>query len=246
MKLSIVIPAYNEEAYIGRCLESLATEFARGSFSVEVIVVNNASTDKTGEVARSFPFVRVVDEPQKGLVRARQAGYQASSGELIANVDADTLFPAGWIAEVLREFSHNKKLVALSGPYVYYDLSPFLNGCVKLFYAVGKGVSYLNTLITRRRGTMLQGGNFVLRRDALERVGGFDLRFDFYGEDTAIAKQMSTQGEVLFTFRLPMYTSGRRLRTEGIVTMGMRYALNFLWTILFSRAYTNTYKDIRL
>lgn len=246
MKLSIVIPAYNEEAYIGKCLESVAAELARGSFLVEVIVVNNASSDRTGEVARAFPFVRVVDEPRKGLVRARQAGYQASSGELIANVDADTLLPAGWIACVFDEFSRNEKLVALSGPYIYYDLSPFLNTCIGFFYRLGKGVSYCNTLITGRSGTMLQGGNFVLRREALERAGGFDLRFDFYGEDTAIAKQMSTQGEVLFTFRLPMYTSGRRLQAEGIFTMGVRYALNFIWTLFFSRAYTEGYKDIRL
>ncbi|PIX90238.1 MAG: glycosyl transferase family 2, partial [Candidatus Moranbacteria bacterium CG_4_10_14_3_um_filter_45_9] len=127
MKLSIVIPAYNEETYIGKCLESIAMEKTRGRFDVEIIVVNNASDDRTGEVARSFSFVKVVDEPRKGLVRARQTGYEASSGELIANVDADTLMPQGWIETVFTEFSTDSKLVALSGPYIYYDLSTITN-----------------------------------------------------------------------------------------------------------------------
>ena len=246
MKLSVVIPAYNEEGYIGKCLESIAAEEARGSFSIETIVVNNASTDRTAEVARSFSFVRVVDEPRKGLVRARQTGYEASTGDLIANVDADTMLPEGWIKQVFEEFSSNPKLVALSGPYTYYDLSPVLNFFVRLFYGLGKITSFFNTLITRRSGTMLQGGNFILRRSALEQAGGFDLNFDFYGEDTAIAKQMRRLGKVKFTFRLPMYTSGRRLQVEGIFTMALKYGINFIWTVVFGKAYTNEYKDIRL
>lgn len=246
MKLSIVIPAYNEEAYIKKCLESIATEQSHYDFDVEIIVVNNASVDRTGEVARSFSFVHVVDEPRKGLVQARQTGYLASTGDLVANVDADTLIPAGWISRVFEEFSADPKLVALSGPYIYYDLSPVLNWFIHLFYGLGKMISFLNTLITKRSGTMLQGGNFILRRNVLEQAGGFDLRFDFYGEDTAIAKLMSNYGKVKFTFHLPMYTSGRRLREEGVFNMAVKYGMNFLWTILFDKPYTRQYKDIRL
>ena len=246
MKLSIVIPAYNEETYIGKCLESIAMEKTRGRFDVEIIVVNNASDDRTGEVARSFSFVKVVDEPRKGLVRARQTGYEASTGELVANVDADTLLPEGWIGTVFEEFSADSELVALSGPYRYYDLSAVTNWSILFWYRLGQMISFINTLITRRSGTMLQGGNFILRRSALVQAGGFNLNFDFYGEDTAIAKQMSRQGKVKFIFRLPMYTSGRRLRAEGIFTMALKYAVNFLWTIFFNKPYTKKYKDIRI
>lgn len=246
MKLSIVIPAYNEEAFVGKCLESIAAEQARGSFDVEIVVVNNASVDRTGEVARSFSFVRVVDESRKGLVRARQTGYEASTGDLVANVDADTLMPEGWIKRVFKEFEADPNLVALSGPYIYYDLSFITNWSVLFWYRMGKIIGFFNTLITRRSETMLQGGNFVLRRSALEQAGGFDLNFDFYGEDSAIARKMSSQGKVKFTFRLPMYTSGRRLRAEGVLTMAWKYGINFLWTIVFGRPYTKKYKDIRV
>src|SRR6185437_5149444 len=98
MKLSFVIPAYNEEFALPKCLESVQKEIDRAAAAgelkrdeVEVVVVNNASTDKTKEIAQQFaqthPGFRVVDESRKGLVRARKAGFEATTGELVANID---------------------------------------------------------------------------------------------------------------------------------------------------------------
>ena len=118
MKLAFVIPAYNEEALIGKCLESVEAEIKRSGVPADVIVVNNASTDRTGEIARSFAGVRVVDEPKKGLVNARDAGFAASEGyDLIANIDSDTIVPEGWLTTVMREFNKDSGLVCHSGPY---------------------------------------------------------------------------------------------------------------------------------
>src|SRR5689334_1513313 len=75
MKLSVVIPAYNEEKYIGACLDELIT--TAGSDIYEIIVVDNASTDRTAAVARKYKGVKVVREDRKGLTRARQAGLMA-------------------------------------------------------------------------------------------------------------------------------------------------------------------------
>ena len=119
MKLSFVIPAHNEEVNIGECLSSILRELEGKPYTVEIIVVNNASTDNTGRIARRFPGVRVVDEPRKGLVIARQAGLTRATGDLVANVDADTRIPPGWIEKVLAEFEKDPKLVCLSGPFIY-------------------------------------------------------------------------------------------------------------------------------
>ncbi len=73
--ISFVVPAYNEEKTLTRNLAAIIAEIARCGCKAEVIVVNNASTDGTGVVAASFPEVIVVDEPVKGLVQARKAGY---------------------------------------------------------------------------------------------------------------------------------------------------------------------------
>ena len=250
VKISFVIPAYNEEKLIGRCIESVQKECARlpartgGNYDAEIIVVNNASTDGTREAASAFPGVRVVDEPKKGITRARQAGYLASSGDLIANIDADTMLPDGWLRVVFEEFARDPKLVALSGPFIYYDLSAWDRALVRCFLTFGFLMHLFNENVLRV-GAFLQGGNFVLRREALGKAGGFDTNIEFYGEDTDIARRMSKVGRVKWTFRLPMYTSGRRLKEEGVVRMGWRYAMNFLSTTYSGKPVTKTYIDVR-
>ncbi|MBI5003854.1 glycosyltransferase family 2 protein [Candidatus Kaiserbacteria bacterium] len=227
MKISFVIPAYNEEALLGACLASVLREIKRSEKDAEVIVVNNASTDRTRDIALRYPGVRVVDEPRKGLTFARQAGFVSSNGDFIANIDADTSLPPGWIDTVFALFASDERIVAVSGPYIYRDLPIFIRALVHIFYVSGYLLHLLNQYILHT-GAMLQGGNFVLRSEALERIGGFDTSIAFFGEDTDTARRMSKVGIVKWTFGLPMYTSGRRLREEGIVWTAWRYMVNFL------------------
>jgi glycosyltransferase involved in cell wall biosynthesis len=250
MRLSFVVPAYNEETYLPACLESILDQTRElPPHLTEVIVVNNASTDATREVALRYPGVTVVDEPRKGLTFARQAGFAASSGELIANVDADSRLTPGWVTNVLRTFdaepdSSPKALAALSGPIVYYDLTPRQRILVHVFYLTAWATYAMNRYILRV-GSMVQGGNFVTSRWALEAIGGFNLAISFYGEDTDIARRLNEVGEVRFTFGLKMFSSARRLKKEGMVTMALRYSINYLWTTFFKRPFTHTHIDIR-
>src|SRR3989338_4314705 len=121
MKISLVIPAHNEALYVSRCLSSILKY--RHECLHEIIVVDNASLDNTAEVATGFSGVRVVHEEKKGLTRARQKGFEAASGDIIAYVDSDTELSPDWFETVVREFSADAGLVCLSGPYRYYDLS---------------------------------------------------------------------------------------------------------------------------
>ena len=244
MRLSFVVPAYNEEAYLPACLDSILEQTRDLGDSVEIIVVNNASTDHTREVALKYPGVRVVDEMRKGLTFARQAGFAASSGELIANVDSDSRLTPGWLKKVLDGFGTDPKMVALSGPFIYYDLSPNQRTSVNIFYAVAFLVYATNRYILRA-GSMLQGGNFVLRRDALEKIGGFDTSIAFYGEDTDIARRMNAVGKVKFTLDLKMFSSARRLKHEGMLTIAGRYTMNYFWTTFRKKPFSKEYMDIR-
>ncbi|MCB1485982.1 MAG: glycosyltransferase family 2 protein [Bauldia sp.] len=244
MKISFVIPAYNEEDYIRPCLESVMGALATGAYEAEVIVVNNASTDRTRELALCVQGVTVVDEDRKGIVWARQAGFLASTGDLIANLDADTRLPPGWIDTVLREFERNDKLAALTGPQVHYDMSLSGRAIVMTFYAMG----YLTNLVVQHvlhAGAMVQGGNFVLRRSILEAMNGFDTTIDFYGEDSDVGRRASRFGRVKWTFRLPIYSSARRLDGEGMVRVGMRYAVNHFWVTFRGKPLTTTSTDVR-
>jgi glycosyltransferase involved in cell wall biosynthesis len=267
MRLSFVVPAYNEEAYLPACLDSiLAQTRDLPAGTTEIVVVNNASTDRTREVALSYPGVTVVDEPRKGLTFARQAGFAATSGALIANVDSDSRLTPGWVQQVLSTFDEadqkfaakaapsaehkrathigTRRLAAFSGPVVYYDLTPRQRVLVHVFYLTAWTTYAINRYILRV-GSMVQGGNFVTARWALESIGGFNTAISFYGEDTDIARRLNDVGEVRFTFDLKMFSSARRLKKEGMLTMAWRYGINYMWTTFFKRPYTDTYIDIR-
>lgn len=245
MQISFVVPAYNEEALIAQCLKAIQAEIDRTPCSAEIIVVDNASTDQTHSVASSIDGVKVVYEPLKGLVQARRAGFQASIGELIANIDADTILPEGWLKKVFKNFENTPGLVALSGPYIYYDASLRVRIMTHLFYCVSMVFYFLNRFILKV-GSMLQGGNFVVRREAIEAIGGFNTDFSFYGEDTDLARRLSKVGKVRFTFRLPAYSSARRFVGEGLIAVGWRYTVNFFWATFMKRPFTSGWNDFRV
>jgi glycosyltransferase involved in cell wall biosynthesis len=244
MRISFVVPAYNEEAYVGRCLEAIVAQTQSHPQNFEIIVVNNASTDRTREIALSYPRVQVVDEPRKGLTYARQAGFDASTGDYIANVDADSVLTPGWVDEVIRNFTQHPQLAALSGPVIYYDLTPRQRVLVRVYYFIAWSTYAINRYLLRV-GSMIQGGNFIVSRRALQAIGGFDTSIAFYGEDTDIARRISKQGPVVFTLKLKMFTSARRLNKEGILRMAFRYSINYFWTTFFKHPFTREYIDIR-
>jgi glycosyltransferase involved in cell wall biosynthesis len=248
MKISFVVPAFNEQALLTRSLTAIRDEIARAGQELgkdaEIIVVNNASTDNTRQVAESIPGVTVVDEPRKGRVQARWCGFEASSGALIANIDADTIIPPGWLTEVFRQFDKSKTLVGLSGPYVYYGVPRRVNWVVGAYYRVAYAAYFLNRFVFDV-GSMLQGGNFVVKREAMLKLGQPSLRFSFYGEDTDMARRLSKVGGVKFTFRLPAQSSGRRLVGEGVFTIGLRYSMNFFWATFRKKPFTEAWQDIR-
>ncbi|MDA8364160.1 MAG: glycosyltransferase [Gammaproteobacteria bacterium] len=241
MRISIIIPAYNEERYLPGCLQGVLDEIAGcpDPASVEVIVVDNASTDRTAEVAGAFRGVRVVREPQKGLTRARQKGLSEARGDILAYVDADTRMPSGWITHVLRTFDSSRDVVCVSGPYIYYDASLVERVLSWLYWTVLAVPAYW---IIRY---MVVGGNFAARKDALIAIGGFDTDIAFYGEDTNIARRLHVAGKVKFVLRLSMPTSSRRLHAEGLWTTALRYVANFLSEVVLKRPVTRSYKDVR-
>ncbi len=238
MTISIIIPAYNEEKYIGDCLRQVIKSAPENV--MEIIVINNASTDNTAAVASSFEKVTVINEPKKGLTRARQAGLNAARGDLLAFIDADSLVPENWFSVINKEFSLDVNLVALSGPYVYYDTPARQRWAVKwLYYGTLARVIYFFT------GYMLTGGNFVAKKSALLRIGGFDTKIEFHGEDTDIARRLHSVGKVKFSWDFFMPTSGRRFAREGVFKTGLKYVLNYTSIMFVKKPMTKKYTDVR-
>jgi glycosyltransferase involved in cell wall biosynthesis len=237
MKISVVIPAYNEEKYIGDCLKSVVAN--RTPDIIEIIVIDNASTDGTAAVAKTFPGVRVVPEPQKGLTRARQRGLMEAKGDLIAYLDADTRMPSGWATIAEREFSRDPNMVCLSGPFHYFDLPPMKKFFAEAMWTLTAPPTYWIV------GFMVLGANFIAKREALEKIGGFDTSISFYGEDTNIALRLSKVGKVKFSMQFFIIGSGRRLIEEGLARTFSRYAMNYFSIAIQHKPYTEEHRDIR-
>lgn len=117
MKISLVIPAYNEEKFIKKCLESVKKQTVKPD---EVLIINNNSTDKTVNIAKEFK-VKIISEKQQGISFTRNRGFNEAQYEIIARCDADCILPKTWIEQIKENFK-NKKIDALGGPLYYYDI----------------------------------------------------------------------------------------------------------------------------
>lgn len=234
--ISLVIPAYNEEAYLPGCLDAIMRNVAGKAH--EIIVVDNNSTDGTKQVIERYPAVTYLFEPHKGITRARQRGFLGATGEILAYVDADTLPPPGWIEQIWEQFGAREDLACLSGPYSFYDLSGLRNRISNGWFVAARPLCSIT-------GCLMVGGNFAIRRDVLERMGGFDSSIEFYGEDVDIAKRAKKQGKVLFSPRFVMPTSGRRMKKQGFVKMAGIYFINYFSIVFRGKPATQVYMDVR-
>jgi glycosyltransferase involved in cell wall biosynthesis len=234
--VSLIIPAYNEEKYIGACLDAVRRNI--GERACEIIVVDNGSTDATAEIVAAYSEVKRVFEPAKGITRAREAGYRHARGEILAFIDADTLPPPGWFDQIEQLFAKHADLACLSGPYDYCDL-PWLRRRIAAGWFVAARLVY------HALGYMVVGGNFAIRRTALDAMGGFDASIEFYGDDADIARRARRFGRVLFRRQFVMPTSARRLQQQGHARTAGIYLMNFASIAWRGRPATNLYRDIR-
>lgn len=245
MTFSIIIPAYNEEKYIGRCLKSVAALKIPADSSLEVIVVNNASTDKTAEVAKAvLPEAKIVEEPKKGLTRAYNRGAREAQGEILAFVDADMVLPANHLERITREFKKDPKLVALSGPYLWNDGGwwyEFVTRCIFLFLAMPAEI-FFNRLLGI--GADIASGNSAVKKEAFDEIGGFNENI-FYGLETEFSLRIRKLGKVRFRYFFQTESSTRRFKKEGLFRLLWRYILNIVWPVIFERPFTRDHLDIR-
>ena len=233
MKVSVVIPAYNEEKWIGKTLEAV---LAQDYSNFEVIVVNNASTDETADIVRSFtdPRLTLVFEPNKGLLHAREAGRKAATGTIIAQLDADCLPGKHWIKNAMSYFK-NPKVVAVTGAYYYYD-SPWLTKKTALIGQLTIHALMCRLVQTAKRGGLIIGGNTFIRKEALDKAGGYNTRLNFYGEDTDTACRIVPYGRIAYSNRNILPTSGRRFEESGFWKINAKY-IHAFFTVLRKGTY---------
>jgi glycosyltransferase involved in cell wall biosynthesis len=241
-RISVIVCAFNEESALGPCLESLVQQSRPAD---EVIVVNNASTDRTRQVALTFGGIRVIDEPAKGLVRARAAGLAASTGSLLVYTDADCRAPRSWLAAIAREFERRPDAVAVTGPYHFYDWDWVGRLGARLYDVTLAPFAHVLSQRVFRIGAVFYGGNFAVRRTALERIGGFDTSIEFHGEDTNLGRRLAAVGFVRLASRCRTSTSARRYKAQGKLHVLRVYVRNFWSETVRHRPRDLTHDDVR-
>jgi glycosyltransferase involved in cell wall biosynthesis len=223
--VSVVIPTLQEGKYLHRCLDSLA----RQSYAhYEIIVVDGGSTDETLAIAWSFG-VRVVQAPGSTVVTARQLGVESATGTIIVGADADTFYPAGYIARIVAYFVRDPRIVAVGGIGVF-EPEPWW--CYQIWIAT----YFVYTMIYRLTGTVVYvaASNFAYTKAAFERVGGYTPYLEVGGDELDILRKLKQAGTILHDTQLIVYPSSRRARFGfwsyywrfGIFGYGLGYLLS--------------------
>jgi glycosyltransferase involved in cell wall biosynthesis len=242
LTIGTIVCAYNESRLLPACLYSLRAQTRPPD---DILVIDNASTDETGAVARAVPGVRVVDEPHKGLVVAREAGRRASWCDVLAFVDADCRAPIHWLERIESQFDAIGSPVAVTGPYRFYDWDIAGRGLIRAYDLLVAPPTHALVHHLCGLGAILYGGNFAVRRDALATIGGFDQRIEFHGEDTNLGRRLTPIGRVALCPECWVWTSARRYRAMGKRAVISLYVRNFVSEILRHRPADKRHMDVR-
>lgn len=172
-----MVPAFNAAAYIDDCLSSILAQ--RGAFRLEVICVDDGSVDDTAARAAAHPGVHVLRQANAGPSAARNRGIAAASGEFIAFLDSDDLWPANRLTPQLAILNSHPDIGLVCGDCAIFDgdanlLESFFNdaGLDAVFW--GDPVRVIDPFAKLFRLNYLATGSLLIRRECLERCGGFD------------------------------------------------------------------------
>lgn len=203
MSVSIIIPAHNEEYYLGGCLDAAACAARAVSADVETVVVLNRCTDGSERIAREHGAKVILDD-SRCIAAVRNRGVAASSGDIIVTCDADSRLHPGMLPAVLRELEQG---AVGGGVNLHYDRrSPGIRATETVFRLV-------------MRTTGISCGAFWTTRRAFDAVGGFDERL-LLAEDVDLARRLRKYGKArglryVTLWETPLSTSSRKFDRFG-------------------------------
>ncbi len=216
MKLSVVVPAFNEEKLLGatlRCIRAGLHGFDQNGWATELVVCDNNSTDRTARIAQAAG-ARVVCEPVNQISRARNAGAAAATGDWLLFVDADCT-PSKELFEDLR-FEIEKGDCIGGGCTV---LLPSPRADVRMWVALWNGIS---------RALSWAAGSFLFcSARAFRELGGFSEEL-YAAEEIDLSRRLKRAGRMVILHRHPLVTSGRKAelyRAREHVAFMLRFVL---------------------
>ena len=205
VKISIVVPAFNEERLLGGSLaqiKSAAGAFSKIGWETELIVCDNNSTDRTAEIARAAGAT-VVFEPINQIARARNSGAAAAAGGWLVFVDADSHPSAELFSDVAEQINSGNCLAG--GATMQLDETYFVAGIITRLWN-----------LTSRWKKFLAGAFIFCEADAFRKLGGFSNEL-FCAEELELSQRLKKlareQGRgIVVLHRHPLVTSARKMR----------------------------------
>lgn len=176
--ISIIIPAHNEEKYIVRCIHSIRNSASRFKGNVEIIVVCNRCTDRTGEIAKELG-ARVLQNEDRCIAKVRNTGIAAAKGKIIVTIDADNRMTAGTLNEIYHLMKSGKYIGG--GAPIRFERYSFPLWCNDLMCRASFAV------------TGLYCGIFWAKKETFDAIGGFVEKKAM--EDAATAKLLKEYGK---------------------------------------------------
>lgn len=219
MKVSVVVPALNEEKMIERTLKSIRAQDYPDK--IELIVADGVSKDRTVKIARKY-CDKVVVEKTRTIAAGRQKGTRASHGDIVLYTDADGWAHPDWVKETVKAFK-DENVVVVFGMIIPENVSWLEEAFLK--YSVFFAAGFLNFIGIN----YVYGNNMAVRRSTFERVGGFDT-FLVTGEDTDIVQRLRKHGKVVFAPKAVIRYSIRRIRKWGYWKYFAFHTINFFKT----------------
>ena len=178
LSISVIVPTFNREKILKKCLESLVLQsYPKDCF--EVIVVDNNSRDCTAvfvlDFIKNHPEIHIkyIKEIEQGLVHSRHSGMKASRYSLLSFTDDDAILSPNWLKEINRFFHLFPDAVAMAGKIQILWDKPPKPWVLKYEYILGK-LNYGDGVFCRP-GLFINGGNFVILKEILLRLGGFNV-----------------------------------------------------------------------
>ena len=197
--VSFIIPAYNEERLLGATLDALREAASKLDLPFEIVVADDASTDKTAAVALAGG-AHVVSVNHRQIAATRNSGAKAARGEMFVFIDADTLVTEAAVRAAVEAMS---KGAVGGGCAIRFD------GRLPLYAKVLAAI-----VLPLYRLVRLASGCFLFcTREAFDAVGGFDERM-FGAEEAVMSRALRRQGQFV-VLREFVTTSGRKLRTHS-------------------------------
>ena len=225
MDISVVIPAFKEEKYIETCLKSLRKQKFGGNY--EIIVADNSSDDRTAEVAEKYAD-RVIVHPRGSISYGRQKGAEAARYEAIAFTDADSYVAPDWLAQLSASLDRDG-VVGVHGQLMPLDGNWVENAfCRHVLPPYSKFMVGINQ-------PSVPGANFAVRRDAFQKVGGFNTKL-ITAEDVELCKRVKHQGRFLFNQAALVYVSTRRVRKWGYARIFAFHVSNSIKILVLGKA----------